>query len=146
PAGIYRGTIEVNADGRIHRVPIELELFDFTLPDENSIHAMVYYESSQIEEYQGHNLDAAYHRLAHRHRIELVHAYDEQSVQAAAGRFSGEDFSRARGYEGPCERVGNVIVPRSFYGPGDAFDDRTQAWRRADGWMTFLRARLPRAL
>src|SRR2546423_11969182 len=60
--------------------------------------------------YHGHNLDAAYHRLAHRHRIELVHAYDEQSVQAAAGRFSGEDFTRAHGYEGPGERVGNVIV------------------------------------
>ena len=146
PAGIYRGTIEVNADGRIHRVPIELELFDFALPDENSIHAMVYYEGSQVEQYHGRNLDPAYHRLAHRHRIELVHAYDEQSVQAAAGRFSGEDFTRAHEYEGPGERVGNVIVPLSFYGPGEAFDDRAQAWRRADEWMTFLRARLPRAL
>jgi len=42
PAGTYRGTIDINADGRTHRLPIELELFDFALPDENSIHAMVY--------------------------------------------------------------------------------------------------------
>jgi len=146
PAGMYRGTIEIEADGRRHRLPIELELFDFTLPDENSLHAMVYYESGQAERYQGRNLETAYHRFAHRHRIELVHAYDERSVQAAAGRFSGEDFTRARGYEGPGEGVGNVIVPRSFYGPGDGFDDRAQAWRRADDWMTFLRARLPHAL
>jgi len=146
PAGIYRGTIDIDTDGKQHRLPIELELFDFALPDENSMHAMIYYEGSQVERYQGRNLDAAYHRFAHRHRIELVHAYDEPSVQAAAGRFSGEDFTRAHGYEGPGEGVGNVIVPRSFYGPGDAFDDRTQAWRRADEWMTFLRARLPRAL
>jgi hypothetical protein len=145
PAGIYRGTIDITADGRTRHVPIELELFDFALPDENSLHAMIYYESSQVERYQGRNLDAAYHRFAHRHRIELVHAYDEQSVQAAAGRFSGDDFTRARGYEGPGEGTGNVIVPLSFYGPGDAFDDRAQAWRRADEWMTFLRARLPRA-
>ena len=146
PAGIYRGAVDVTADGRTAHVPIELELFDFALPDENSMHAMIYYESSQVELYQGRNLDAAYHRFAHRHRIELVHAYDEQSVQAAAGRFSGDDFTRARGYEGPGEGTGNVIVPLSFYGPGDAFDDRARAWRRADEWMTFLRARLPRAL
>jgi len=146
PAGIYDGTIEIDADGRRHRLPIELEVFDFMLPDENSMHAMLYYESSQVERYQGGNLDTAYHRFAHRHRVELVHAYDEQRVQAAAGRFSGEDFTRANGYEGPGERVGNVIVPLSFYGPGDAFDDQARAWRRADDWMTFLRARLPRAL
>ena len=146
PAGTYRGTIDVHADGTTHRLPIELELFDFTLPDENSMHAMVYYESSQPELYHGRNLDPAYHRLAHRHRIELVHAYDEEGVQAAAGRFSGEDFTRAHGYEGPGDGVGNVIVPRSFYGPGDGFDDKAQAWQHADTWITFLRARLPRAL
>src|SRR5437763_1441691 len=66
--------------------------------------------------------------------------------QAAAGRFSGDAFTRARGYEGRGEGRGNVIVPLSFYGPGDAFDDGARAWRRADEWMTFLRARLPRAL
>jgi hypothetical protein len=146
PAGIYRGTIDVNADGRIQRLPIELELFDFALPDVNSIQAMIYYESSQPDRYHGRNLDAAYHRLAHRHRIELVHAYDEPAVEAAAGRFSGQDFTRAHGYEGPGEGTGNVIIPVSFYGPGDAFDDRPRAWRRADEWMTFLRARFPRAL
>ncbi len=146
PAGIYRGTIAIDADGTVHRLPIELELFDFTLPDANSLHAMIYYEGSQVERYQGRNLDAAYHRFAHRHRVELVHAYDESTAAAASGRFSGDDFTRARGYDGPGAGVGNAIVPRSFYGPGSAFDDRAQAWRRADGWMTFLRARLPRAI
>src|SRR5262249_46613141 len=126
-------------------LPIELELFDFTLPDSNSMHAMIYFESSQIERYQGRNLDAAYHRFAHRQRIELVHAYDQAGVEAAAGRFSREDFTTARGYEGPGEGTGNVIVPRSFYGPSEELDDRAQAWRRADEWMTSLRAKLPAA-
>src|SRR5207247_2576830 len=62
-AGIYEGRVEVDADGRKTAVPVELELFDFTLPDENSMHAMVYYESSQPELYQGRDLDAAYHRF-----------------------------------------------------------------------------------
>src|SRR5829696_6269845 len=55
--------------------PVQLVLFDFTLPDENSMHAMVYYEPLQPELYQGRNLGPAYHRFAHRHRVELVHAY-----------------------------------------------------------------------
>ena len=71
---VYRGTIEIQADKTRRTLPIELEVFDFTLPDENSMHAMVFYSSDQAERYQGRNLDAAYHRLAHRHRIELVHA------------------------------------------------------------------------
>src|ERR1043165_9507503 len=36
PAGLYSGTITIDADGRKQTIPIELELFDFTLPDQNS--------------------------------------------------------------------------------------------------------------
>ena len=86
PAGIYRGTIAVTADGARRELPIELELLDFALPDANSMDAMVYYEPSEVELYHGRSLDAAYHRFAHRYRIELVHAYDEAAVRAAAGR------------------------------------------------------------
>jgi hypothetical protein len=144
--GRYRGTIEIQADGRRLRLPVELEVFDFTLPDENSMHAMLFYTSDQPELYQGRNLDPEYNRLAHRYRVELVHAYDEKTLPEVWGRFSGEDFTKAHGYEGPGQGVGNVIAPRSFYGPGDEFDDRASAWRESDAWMTFLRDKLPRAI
>ena len=146
PAGIYNGTVVVTADGQKHRVPIELEVFDFTLPDQNSMHAMVYYESLQPKLYQGRDLDAAYHRFAHRQRIELVQAYDKAAVEAARARFDGRDFSRDRGYEGPGENVGNQIIPRTFYGPGKMFDERASAWREADNWITFLREKFPSAI
>ena len=145
-AGQYRGTIEIGADGARRTLPIELEVFDFTLPDENSMHAMLYYSSDQPELYHGRNLDAAYHRMAHRHRTELVHAYDETTLPKVWGRFSGEDFTPAAHYEGPGQGVGNVLAPRTFYGPGRGFDDRTTAWAQSDAWMTFLRAKLPRAI
>jgi hypothetical protein len=103
PAGTYRGQITVNADSRQQTIPIELELFDFTLPDQNSMDAMVYYESLQPVMYQGRNLDAEYHRFAHRQRVELVQAYDIATARAATGRFDGEDFTRAHGYEGPAK-------------------------------------------
>jgi hypothetical protein len=143
PAGIYEGGVRVTADGQSKIVPVELELFNFTLPDENSMHAMVYYESRQAVLYQGRNLDAEYHRFAHRQRIELVDAYTEESARAALGRFRGGDFTRARGYEGPGEGVGNMLIPATFYGPGKAFDERAGAWRKSDAWMTFLKQNLP---
>ena len=146
PAGTYMGNVTVNADGRKQEVPIELELFDFTLPDQNSMQAMVYYEDLQPKLYQGRALDAEYHRFAHRQRIELVHSYDIPTAEAARSRFDGADFSRARGYEGPGENVGNQIIPRTFYGPGKLFDDRATAWREADSWMTFLREKFPNAI
>lgn len=146
PAGVYQGQVTVNADGKQTAIPIEMELFDFTLPDESSLPAMVYYEGSQPELYQGRNLDAEYHRFAHRQRIELVNAYSIEAVKAAASRFNGEDFTKAKGYEGPGEGVGNRIVPATFYGPGKEFDERASAWHMSDTWLTFLKEHLPQAL
>jgi hypothetical protein len=145
PAGFYDGVITVTADGRALKMPVDLQVFDFTLPDANSMDAMVYYEPSQPELYHGRNLDTVYHRFAHRYRIELVHAYDEAAVRASQGRFDGSDFTRERGYEGPGEGVGNRIVPRSFYGPGKGWDERESAWKLADSWMTFLAGAVPKA-
>ena len=144
--GIYRGTISVQTDHTRRSLPVELQVFDFALPDENSMHAMLYYTSEQAELYHGRNMDAEYNRLAHRHRVELVHAYDEKRVQETWGRFSGSDFTKTSGYEGPGAGVGNLIVPRTFYGPGSDFDDRASAWSVSDSWMTFLREKLPAAI
>ena len=116
------------------------------LPDENSMHAMLFYSSDQPELYHGRNLDAAYHRMAHRFRVEFVQAYDEQTLPQVWDRFSGADFSRDRGYEGPGEGKGNMLAPRTFYGPGRDFDDRAFAWARSDSWMTFLREKLPHVI
>jgi hypothetical protein len=146
PAGIYEGDVRVRADGEVRQVPLQLELFDFTLPDEKSMQAMVYYESLQPELYQGRNLDGVYHRFAHRQGIELVHAYTQQAALRAQGRFRGDDFTRAKGYEGPGEGVGNRIIPASFYGPGEGYDERASAWGKADAWMTFLRRTFPNAI
>jgi hypothetical protein len=144
--GRYRGTLEITADGTRERVPIELEVFNFTLPDENSMHAMLFYSSDQPELYHGRNLDPAYHRLAHRHRVEFVQAYNEQTLVPLIDRFSGRDFTRDRGYAGPGEGQGNVIAPRTFYGPGHEFDERPSAWARSDSWMTFVHEKLPHVI
>jgi hypothetical protein len=153
PAGVYDGEILVRAGaGFVARaIPIELELFDFTLPDENSLDAMIYFDPSEVELYQGQDLAERYHRFAHRQRIELVGPNDEGSVRAALGRFDGSDFTAARGYEGPGEGVGNRIVPRTFCSagercPGPVFEDPGTAKPAADAWMRFVHATLPGAV
>jgi hypothetical protein len=146
PAGVFQGSVELEIDGRKTALPVELEVFDFALPDKNSMSAMVYHETSQPVLYQGSNLDSTYHRFAHRQRVELVEAYDEQKVNTFMGRFSGRDFTAANGYEGPGQGVGNKIVPLTFYGPGKAFDERGSAWKRSDAWMTYLGRTLPDAI
>ena len=93
--GVYKGNIEVRADGSRRSVPIELEVFDFTLPDENSMNAMLFYSSDQPELYHGRNLDAAYHRMAHRFRVEFVHAYDERTLTACLGPVFGRRLHAA---------------------------------------------------
>ncbi len=138
PAGVYEGTIQLVADGQLFTLPLELKLFNFSLSDRNSMHAMVYFESSQPSLYEGQNRDSEYHRFAHRNRIELVHAYSVQSAEEHLERFHGGDFQRETGYEGPGEGVGNTIIPNTFYGPGQAYDERESAWQTSDEWMTFL--------
>jgi len=146
PSGVYEGTLAVTADGQSTAVPVELRVFDFAVPDESSLPVMVYFEPDQPVLYQGRSLDPEFHRFAHRHRVELVHAYDEAKVEAHRGRFDGSDFRKERGYEGPGEGVGNTIVPASFYGPGPAFQERQSAWMRSDAWMAFLARTFPKAL
>ena len=146
PAGRYAGLLLVAEDGRSHPLPVELEVFGFTLPDANSLHAMVYYDSEQPELYHGRNLDDVYHRFAHRQRVEFVHEYGVTRANDSLGRLRGGDFTPSRGYEGPGEGVGNAIVPYSFYAPGTDFDERDSAWRVSDEWMNFLAATLPQAI
>jgi len=146
PAGTYRGTLTVTADGKATDLPVELEVLDFSLPDENGLQTMVYYEPDQPELYQGRNLDPAYHRFAHRQRIELVHAYDEAEASVHHGRFDGAAFTAAAGYAGPGDGHGNVIVPASFYGPGREYRERDSAWKASDAWMKFVEKSLPDAI
>jgi hypothetical protein len=143
PAGFYDGTITVKADGEVREIPIELELFDFVLPDDNSMHAMLYYESRQPVIYHGKKLDDVYHRFAHRQRVEFVQRYNEKTASENMGRLDGSDFTKDKGYEGPGENKGLNIVPRSFYGPGSEFDTKESVRTNSDSWIEFLNKNLP---
>jgi hypothetical protein len=85
PAGMYDGAVTVTTDGTAKSIPLELELFNFTLPDTNSMNEMIYFESGQPSLYQGNSsLIPAYHRLAHRNRVEFVDAYADRQCDHTA--------------------------------------------------------------
>lgn len=146
PAGIYRGTVTINVGDQATQLPVELQVYDFTLPDQNTMMSMLFFQSGQVVKYQGANLDDRYHRFAHRHRVELVNAYSPEAVRRNIGRFNGQDFTKEKGYEGPGEGVGNVIIPLTFYGPGNRFNEEESARRVSDEWMTFLNQTVPGAV
>src|SRR6266542_2927601 len=52
-SGAYRGQVAVQADGKRTVVPVELELFDFTLPDENSLPATFYGPGKEFDDRAG---------------------------------------------------------------------------------------------
>jgi len=146
--GLYDGTLRVDADGEIREIPLELEVLDFTLPDENSVTYMIYYPSpplANVEMYHGRNLDDRYHRFAHRNRVEFVELYTFSHLQAHLGRFDGSDFQPEHGYEGPGQGVGNRLAPHTFWGPDWRYLDPDFARADANAWMTLLAERLPRA-
>ena len=143
--GLYDGGVRIAARGGARTIPIELEVVDVQIADENTLPAMVYYQAGQPELYHGRNLDPAYHRFAKRHRVEFVHAYNPSTARAALGRLTGRDFTREQGYEGPGEGVANRIVPRTFYGPGADFKSPETVWQAADEWIDFIERELPRA-
>lgn len=134
-SGLYMGNVKVQYHGATREIPVELQVFDFTIPHENSLDAMVYYEGSQVELYHGRSLTDRYHRFAHRSRIELTHAYSTESLKENISLFDGSAFSKAAGYEGPGNSHGMRVLPGSFYGVGQEYQELPSAWRTSDKWM-----------
>ena len=149
PAGTYTGDIRVTEAGKdVKKVPVSLKVFDFALPDETHFHAMIFFGEDDVRNRHGTqkaDVVAAYHRLAHRHRVEFTKSYGPGARQADLDLLSGKAFTSERGYEGPGEGVGYTIVPASFYGCGGNWRG-DNAWRTADAFMTWLTKIKPDAI
>jgi len=150
--GLYAGTIRVSAAQKpVADIPLELEVLDFPLPDENHYRSMVFYSDRNIA--ARHGLERGeklwemirdYHRMAHRHRIELIGSGSWQELQALAGTVTGNTFTREHGYQGPGEDVGNTLFSVHTYGVG--FSDDEDSYRKgSDRWATWFEEHAPDA-
>ncbi len=97
PPGVYRGQITVNADGFESSVPLEVEVYGFSLPDTTTCRTLFGLNAGRIWDYQRLQSDAdkrtvwaKYMRLFSDHRIS---PYDPAPVDGFTYRFPvGHDF------------------------------------------------------
>lgn len=166
PAGTYSGDLTVTVGGSTaHTIPVELEVYAFTLPDET--HFKNYFFASEgsadgregirtkhpcsggAQEYE--EIVGRYHQMAHRHRMDLTFNADLDGIDAHYGRYiTGEYYQSQYDYEGPGEGVahgtysiGTYDQPNSGWRSG--FWPNTEAdWRAAaDAWVTWFEQNSP---
>ncbi|MFC1584760.1 hypothetical protein ACFL5V_04360 [Fibrobacterota bacterium] len=140
PAGMYTGNVTIDADGSQQLLPVQLEVFDFTLPDENSMPMWGYWEPEQMPTRMGGDYEDEFHRMAHRYRVELSVAYDEGTAEARGDLFDGSAFTSANGYEGPGENTGMRVLPRSLYGIDASWEVASTAYSQGNSWMDWVNA------
>ncbi|MCJ7796610.1 MAG: S-layer homology domain-containing protein [Thermoleophilia bacterium] len=149
--GIYSGTITVSVQGSpVAAIPLELEVLDITLSDQNHYKSMVFYcRESILERHDtGYctpemwDMVLEYHRMAHRHRLELIGCGDWTETEPLKGTLTGEAFTAAHNYDGPGEGVGNSLFTVNTYGV--QFQDDEASYRTdSDNWVNWFTANAP---
>jgi len=119
--GIHTQTVSLAIDGKTLDVPIQLNVYDTTLPDETSIHAVgEIFRAYNLEGIDGYiqnpkwqQMSQCYQQIAHQHRtvfIERVEsspgdAYWQPYLKTIEPMLNGELFSRESGYIGPGQNT-----------------------------------------
>jgi hypothetical protein len=160
PGGTYTGELQVTEQGVVrYRVPVELEVYGFTLPDTTHFHTMFYYEglidrhgvSEGTTEFW--RLFRNYMHVFHRHRINLVKGADvtlPTFENHLGGYYTGSYYMPTYGYDGPGVGVGDLT-----YGIG-VYDQPSRGWESgfwpndsaswvaaADAWEGWFAANAP---
>lgn len=161
PQGILAGEVQVRSGGRLAlRIPIELLVYPFTLPDETHFHNMFAIEPGEIARRHGvvhdtdeyYEIETRYHQMAHRHRFDIVQAVRNLSqIRRYHNRYlTGALYQREFGYEGPGEMVGNRTFSIGLYGALPAeYGGSVQNWNKeswwagSDAWATWFAEKAP---
>ena len=132
-AGKYSSDIVVTIGGKEQKIPIDLEIWDFAIPNENKFKASLQHEGflSRMEEEQELNI----YQLFKRNRISLMDPTYKPELQISGDKkvrmtwdsfddrmgkyFSGKAFTAEYGYEygpGYGEPIETFILPFNVYG------------------------------
>ena len=147
PSGSYRGTIRVcEGDRTTFRVPLVLEVYNFTLPDSTHFRSFCHFLPSLLERHPGiknnsssyWKLLTTYMKVFHRHRMDLTDGRRKLSdFSTRLGEYyTGSAYSRANGYDGPGLGVGNGVYSIGTY---DQFDQGHRSGFvpvTEEGWQT----------
>lgn len=144
----------------ISQLPVELEVYAFTLSDSTHFRNFFHFEPVLLERHPGIKNNSAaywtlfdkYMKLFHRHRMDLT---DGRRKPAEFGThlgdyYTGTAYTPARGYVGPGQGVGNGTYSIGTY---DQFDSghrsgftpatREGWWHASDAWESWFRSNAP---
>lgn len=153
PAGMYRGSIVVRSGGKVvERLPLEVELVDTYLPDEN--HSNVWMFTSGVQQYFPNVPDEQVNRMikftAHRHRIDAVGGFrphqspfDSTMMREYLPYLNGQAFTPERGYQGPGEGEGEKLFPVGMYGGDVLGETRRSVQQESNKWVQWFEQNAP---
>lgn len=160
PAGRYTGFIRVYEGAKpISETAIELNVLNFTLSDSTHFKNLFFASQKGIHDKHGvpyyspeyYQIEAAYYKLAHQHRMNLSFNQTVDSfIVHAMKYYTGEAYTRDKGYEGPGSGVGNNVYGIGIYdqpnfGAVSGYGDTTaEGWQKASRrWAALFSKTLP---
>jgi hypothetical protein len=169
PAGTYTGTVTIfegSSDNVAFRIPVQMQVRSFTLPDSPSSKTMLFLGYNDIaRRYTGETYPNAgtpadttvqqvrnrHFQMAHRHKISIIDADPGASAWSQdrprtewISRLNGTLYTPANGYRGPGEGVGNDIYSIGTYGTWNWQSGGESAMRaRTDAWETWFAQNFP---
>ena len=164
PPGVYAGELVVRERGvPTHRVPVELDVRGFTLPDSPTAKTMIVVGAFDVgERYTGQRFydteSAAYAtrlrpvlrnhwKMLRRHKLTPAGDPGDGGLPLPADtveRLQGRLYTPEFGYDGPGVGVGDEVFGIGFYGTWGWKDaDAAEFHRRTDAWENWFRAHAP---
>lgn len=158
--GIYSGeAVITESDKVIRNIPVNLKVYDFTLPD--SIHLSNMFglyppyiaERHKVEKESAEyfNLELKYFQMAHRHRFDLAANVRNLSIMSEYYKkyYTGEAYTSDAGYEGPGINTGNTTFSIGYAGKfPDEYGKREEMNRKdwqsgSDAWENWFLENAP---
>ncbi|NIM93165.1 MAG: DUF4091 domain-containing protein [Anaerolineales bacterium] len=161
PKGVLTADVIISESGEVtYKVPLELEVYDFSLPDETHFQSMFAIEpgdigrrhSVEFDTNEYYEIETRYHQMAHRHRFDIVESVRNLSQMRRYHNkyLSGLLYTAKYGYAGPGEGIGNQIFSIGFYGAvpteyGGSFHSWSEEswWNGSDAWASWFQENAP---
>jgi hypothetical protein len=168
-AGLYTGNVTIDeTGGSTHTIPVELTVYEFTLPDIPTCKTMLYLDGGNINERRfgiGHNwvqgeneplaklIQDRHFLIAHRHKISLIgddswinsdYTAEDHPADNSAARLDGSFFTSVNGYDGPGVNTGNNVYSVGTYGGWQSWGDAEAHMREhSDNWVNWFETNSP---
>jgi hypothetical protein len=151
PSGVYGAILTVSENGAVtHKIPVSLQVRNFTLPDAPSAKTMLFTSQGDIAPRYGSTAATALANqrlLAHRHRVSLI-GDDENQTGTQPGAdyvpvLDGTAFTAQNGYAGPGEGTGQDVYSIGTYGGLTEGSTQAAFTSTFNGWETWFEANSP---